>query len=79
MAEKIIKAHEGLPKELDVAIDELVEAVNKGKYPADCEVSQLMGRINMCESWRLISSGTAKELREYYIDGVLGGKYGQVL
>ncbi len=75
--ERLIKIHNELPEELDKSVDLLIEAINNNKPLVDCELAQLLGDINMSESCGFIDSGFAKELRKYYIDDVLGGKYGR--
>ncbi len=56
-----------LPKELEESIDALIKAVDAGDELIDCELSQVLGDINMSESWGLIDSIRAKELRSYYV------------
>ena len=76
---KMKKIDAELPKELNGSIDALILAINSGKYPADCEVSQVLGDINASESYGLIDTGFARKLREIYVKDVVRGKYGQVL
>ena len=54
---------------LEKDIDKLVNAINTEKELIDCELSELLADINQCESCHIISSYTAKQLREYYIRG----------
>lgn len=61
----------GLPTELDASVDDLINAFNNNYELIDCEISQVLGDINMSESWGLIDSIRAKELRKYYIFDVL--------
>ena len=63
---KLIK-YPNLPKELEESIDALIKAVDAGDELIDCELSQVLGDINMSESWGLIDSVLAKELRSYYV------------
>lgn len=73
------KLYDDLPPALDESINALIEAINSNKRLVDCELSFVLGDINASESYGFISSGLAKELRSYYIDEVLEGKYGRVL
>lgn len=73
------KKHEGLPLELQESLDNLVNSFNSGKELLDCELSDLLGTINVTESWGSISTGLAKEMRQMYIYDVLEGKYGEIL
>lgn len=66
-----LKKQPNLPSELDESINNLISAVNNGNELIDCELSQVLGDINMSESWGLIDSLRAKELREYYVFDVL--------
>ncbi|MCR5404038.1 MAG: hypothetical protein K6E91_09530 [Butyrivibrio sp.] len=66
-----LKKQPNLPSELDESINDLISAVNNGKELIDCELSQVLGDINMSESWGLIDSLRAKELRKYYVFDVL--------
>lgn len=75
----IEKKHFDLPVDLDKSVDQLINAINSDKKLIDCELAQLLGDINMAESWGLINSGLAKELREYYIDTILRSEYGKRL
>ena len=61
---------ENLPSELSASIDDLINAYHKHKM-IDCELSQVLGDINMSESWGLIDSHRAKELRKRYVYDVL--------
>lgn len=71
--------YDSLPVELNNSINTLVEEYHKGKRPLDCEICQVRGDINASESYRLIDSGLAKELRQRYYYDLLEGKYGEVL
>ena len=62
---KVGKLHPFLDKDIDI----LINAVNSGKTLIDCELSELLADINQCESCRLIDGQTAKQLRDYYING----------
>ncbi len=66
-----LKKHPNLPPELDESINNLISAVNNGNELIDCELSQVLGDINMSESWGLIDSLKAKELRKHYVFDVL--------
>lgn len=75
---QIKKIYDNLPTELDSSITTLIDSYNKGKYPLDCEISQVLGDINASESYRMISSSLAKELRQCYVYDFTEGKYGEV-
>ena len=66
-----LKKYQGLPTELDESINNLIVAIDMGKELIDCELAQVLGDINMSESWGLIDSVKAKELRSYYVFDVL--------
>lgn len=59
------KLHPFLEKDIDM----LVDAINSRKSLIDCELSELLGDINQCESCKIIDGYTAKLLRNYYING----------
>ncbi len=71
--------YNSLPVELNDSINTLVSAYHSGKRPLDCELSQVRGDINASESYKMIDSGLAKELRQRYFYDFLEGKYGEVL
>ena len=71
--------HNKLPEELNESIEQLIHAVNSKQELVDCEVSQVLADINMSESWGLISTGRAKELRGYYVYSITEGEYGSIL
>ena len=72
--------YKALPVELNESINELVDAINRKQKLIDCELSQVLGDINMSESWGLIDSQLAKELREKYVYEILEGlENGQIL
>lgn len=54
---------------LEEDIDNLIQAINTGKEFYDCELCELEGDINQCESCRVISSPVAQSLRDYYLSG----------
>ena len=56
-----------MPEPLEQDINQLIDAVNSGKRFVDCEMGEVLGDINQCESCRLIDGHTARILREYYI------------
>ena len=60
---------ENLPYILDKDIDELINVINSGQKLYDCEMGEVLGDINQCESCKLIDSITAQLLRDYYING----------
>ena len=76
---QMVRLYDNLPPILDGSINDLISAINSKQRLVDCEVSQVLGDINAHESYGIINSGLAKELRSYYIDDVVRGKYGQVL
>lgn len=65
---KKLDTHE-LPSVLENDIDELIRVINSGERIFDLQMGEVLGDINQCESCRLISSSTAKILRDYYING----------
>lgn len=58
-----------MPDPLEQDIKQLIDAVNSGKQLVDCEMGEVLGDINQCESCKMIDSHTARSLREYYIRG----------
>ncbi len=60
-----------LPYELKESINALIKAIEQGKELIDCELSQVLGDINMSESWGLIDSVRAKDLRKTYVFDIL--------
>lgn len=67
---KIVKLKiKRLPKFLQEDINALINAINSGKRLYDCELSEVLGDINQCESCHLIDSMTANMLRDYYVNG----------
>lgn len=68
-----------IPDILRNDINELLTGIENSDSLIDCYLSQLLGDINMAESWGLINGELAKELRKTYIDDIIGGKYGQIL
>ncbi len=76
---ELVNDYKDLPIELNESINTLISAYYSGERPLDCELSQLRGDINASESYRMIDSGLAKELRQRYYYDFLEGKYGEVL
>lgn len=62
---------------LEEDIENLIQAINSGKEFYDCELCELEGDINQCESCRVISSFVAQSLRDYYLSG--GWENGSIL
>lgn len=53
---------------LEEDIENLIQAINSGKEFYDCELCELEGDINQCESCHVISSFVAQSLRDYYLN-----------
>lgn len=58
-----------LPPILEKDIDVLIQVINSGEKIFDCEIGEVLGDINQCESCKLISSPIATMLRDYYVNG----------
>lgn len=56
-----------LPDFLQNDIDALIDAIESGKELIDCEQSEVLGSIHMCQNANLISSYTAELLMDYYV------------